>query len=132
MSHTDPIADMITRLKNGIMADKKEVAMPLSRVKLDILKLIRDEGYIAGYKVEQAHFPPQVTVQLKYSARRHNVIENIQRVSKPGSRVYADADNLPKVLDGLGVAVISTSQGVLTGRECQKRHIGGEVLLKIW
>jgi small subunit ribosomal protein S8 len=132
MTHTDPIADMITRLKNGIRGEKKEVIVPLSRVKVEILKLIRDEGYIVGFKLEQAHFPPQIVVQMKYAGRKQNAIEDIKRVSKPGCRVYANAENLPKVLDGLGVAVVSTSQGILTGLECRKRNIGGEVLLKIW
>jgi small subunit ribosomal protein S8 len=132
MPHTDPIADMLTRLKNAIMAEKKEVAVPLSTVKLEIVKIFKQEGYISNFKVEKNKVPFQLYMELKYSGKKQNVIEGLKRISKPGRRVYAEADSLPKVLDGLGVAVISTSQGIMTGKECSKRHIGGEVLLYVW
>lgn len=132
MPHTDPIADMLTRMKNAIMAEKRDVAIPLSGTKLEIAKILRAEGYIANFRVEKAQVPAQLLVELKYSGRKQCVIEGLKRVSKPGRRVYAQADAIPKVLDGLGVAVISTSQGILTGAECRKRGIGGEVLLHVW
>ena len=132
MAHTDPIADMLTRMKNAIMAEKRDVAIPLSNTKLEIAKILRAEGYIANFRVDKAKVPAQLFVELKYSGKKQNVIEGLKRISKPGRRVYAQVDAIPKVLDGLGVAVISTSQGIVTGRECQKRGIGGEVLLYVW
>jgi small subunit ribosomal protein S8 len=132
MAHTDPIADMLTRMKNAIMAEKRDLAIPLSNTKLEIAKILRAEGYIANFRVDKAKVPAQLFVELKYSGKKQNVIEGLKRISKPGRRVYAQVDAIPKVLDGLGVAVISTSQGIVTGRECQKRGIGGEVLLYVW
>jgi small subunit ribosomal protein S8 len=132
MAHTDPIADMLTRVKNAIMAEKKDVAIPLSTIKLEIAKILKDEGYISNFKVEKTKIPSQLFVELKYSGKKKNVIEGLKRISKPGRRVYAEADSIPQVLDGLGVAVISTSQGIITGKECKKRNIGGEVLLYVW
>lgn len=132
MAHTDPIADMLTRVKNAVMAQKKDVAIPLSTIKLDIARILKEEGYISNYRVDKTQFPAQLLVELKYSGKKQNVIEGLKRVSKPGRRVYAEVDSIPKVLDGLGVAVISTSQGIVTGKECKKRNIGGEVLLYVW
>ena len=132
MAHTDPIADMLTRVKNAIMAEKKDVAIPLSAIKLDIVKIFKDEGYISNFRVDKTQMPAQLFVELKYSSKKQNVIEGLKRISKPGRRVYAEVDSIPKVLDGLGVAVISTSQGIVTGKECKKRNIGGEVLLYVW
>ncbi len=132
MAHTDPIADMLTRVKNAVMAQKKDVAIPLSTIKLDIAKILKEEGYISNFRVDKTQFPAQLFVELKYSGKKQNVIEGLKRVSKPGRRVYAEVDSIPKVLDGLGVAVISTSQGIVTGKECKKRNIGGEVLLYVW
>ena len=132
MAHTDPIADMLTRVKNAIMAEKKEVAIPLSTIKLEIAKILKEEGYIANFRVDKTQMPNQLFVELKYSSKKQNVIEGLKRISKPGRRVYAEVGSIPKVLDGLGVAVISTSQGIVTGKECKKRNIGGEVLLYVW
>ncbi|MEI6614849.1 MAG: 30S ribosomal protein S8 [Chrysiogenales bacterium] len=132
MAHTDPIADMLTRVKNAIMAEKKDVAIPLSTIKLEITKILKEEGYIANFRVDKTQLPAQLLVELKYSSKKQNVIEGLKRISKPGRRVYAEVDSIPKVLDGLGVAVISTSQGIVTGKECKKRNIGGEVLLYVW
>jgi small subunit ribosomal protein S8 len=123
---------MLTRMKNAIMAEKRDVAIPLSNTKLEIAKIFRSEGYIANFRVDKAQVPAQLFVELKYSGKKQNVIEGLKRISKPGRRVYAQVGAIPKVLDGLGVAVISTSQGIVTGRECQKRNIGGEVLLYVW
>ena len=132
MAHTDPIADMLTRVKNAIMAEKKDVAIPLSTIKLEIAKILKEEGYISNFKVDKTQMPTQLFVELKYSSKKQNVIEGLKRISKPGRRVYAEVDSIPQVLDGLGVAVISTSQGIVTGKECKKRNIGGEVLLYVW
>ena len=132
MAHTDPIADMLTRVRNAIMAEKKDVAIPLSTIKLDIAKILKEEGYISNFRVDKTKMPAQLFVELKYSSKKQNVIEGLKRISKPGRRVYTEADSIPKVLDGLGVAVISTSQGIVTGKECKKRNIGGEVLLYVW
>jgi len=132
MAHTDPIADMLTRMKNAIMAEKKDVAIPLSTIKLDIAKILKEEGYISNFRVDKTQLPAQLFVELKYSSKKQNVIEGLKRISKPGRRVYTEVDKVPKVLDGLGVAVISTSQGIVTGKECKKRNIGGEVLLYVW
>jgi len=128
----DPIADMLTRMRNAIMAEKKDVLVPLSRTKLEILKIFKEEGFISSYRVEKKDFPPFVQVELKYKDKKQSIIQGLKRISKPGRRVFVGADNLPRILDGLGVAVISTSQGIMTGRECKKRNIGGEVLLGIW
>ena len=132
MAHTDPIADMLTRVKNAVMAEKKDVAIPLSTIKLDIAKILKEEGYITNFRVDKTQMPAQLFVELKYSSKKQNVIEGLKRISKPGRRVYAEVGSIPKVLDGLGVAVISTSQGIVTGKECKKRNIGGEVLLYVW
>jgi small subunit ribosomal protein S8 len=132
MAHTDPIADMLTRVKNAIMAEKKDVAIPLSTIKLEIAKILKEEGYISNFRVDKTQLPNQLFVELKYSSKKQNVIEGLKRISKPGRRVYTEVDSIPQVLDGLGVAVISTSQGIVTGKECKKRNIGGEVLLYVW
>jgi small subunit ribosomal protein S8 len=132
MAHTDPIADMLTRVKNAIMAEKKDVAIPLSTIKLEIAKILKEEGYISNFRVDKTQMPAQLFIELKYSSKKQNVIEGLKRISKPGRRVYTEVDSIPKVLDGLGVAVISTSQGIVTGKECKKRNIGGEVLLYVW
>jgi len=132
MAHTDPIADMLTRVKNAIMAEKKDVAIPLSTIKLEIAKILKEEGYISNFRVDKTQMPAQLFVELKYSSKKQNVIEGLKRISKPGRRVYAEVGSIPRVLDGLGVAVISTSQGIVTGKECKKRNIGGEVLLYVW
>ncbi len=132
MAHTDPIADMLTRMKNAIMAEKREVTIPLSNIKLEIAKIFKAEGYIANFRVDKAKLPAQLLVELKYSGKKRNTIEGLKRISKPGRRVYAEVGDIPRVLDGLGVALISTSQGIVTGKECKKRNIGGEVLLYVW
>lgn len=131
MTHTDPIADMLTRIRNATMVEKATVEMPLSNVKLEIAKLLKREGFIHNFKVESSVFPAQLILELKYSGKK-SVIEGLKRISKPGCRVYASSDEIPNVLGGLGVALLSTSKGIMTGRECEKNRIGGEVLLHIW
>lgn len=132
MSHTDPIADMLSRIKNAIMAEKKNVAVPLSTIKQEIAKVLKREGYINGFKVEKAEFPAHMVIDLKYKNKKENVIAGVKRVSKPGRRIYAGVGDIPKVLGGLGVALLSTSRGLMTGRDCEKKNIGGEVLLYVW
>ncbi len=132
MSHTDPIADMLTRIRNAITAEHKDVQVPLSNIKLSIAKILKREGYINDFRVEKSGLPPMINIMLKYSAQKDNVIEGLKRVSKPGRRVFASTDSIPKVLGGLGVAVVSTNKGLLTGKECEKHSVGGEVLLYVW
>lgn len=132
MSHTDPIADMLTRIKNAVRAEKKDVVVPYSGIKKEIANVLKREGYIADFKVEKAQFPPRIIVELKYKSPKENVISGIKRISKPGCRIFVGVDSIPKVLGGLGVAVISTSKGIFTGKECERNNIGGEVLLHVW
>jgi len=132
MSHTDPIADMLTRIRNAIMAEKKDVVMPLSKIKFEIANVLKREGYISGHRVDKTGFPQKLVVDLKYNKKKKNVIEGLQRISKPGRRIYSGVESIPKVLGGLGISVVSTSKGMMTGKECQKNNIGGEVLLNVW
>ncbi len=127
MSMSDPIADFLTRIRNGQLSGKPEVAMPASRIKLALAKVLKDEGYIEDFAVDGEAKKPTVKVRLKYYQGRP-VIERIERVSRPGLRVYRAKDELPKILGGMGVAIISTSQGVMTDREARAAGHGGEVL----
>ena len=127
MSMTDPIADMLTRIRNAQKARKVSVSMPASKVKLAVAKVLQDEGYIDGYSTEETDQKPTMTVELRYYDGRP-VIERLQRVSRPGLRVYVPADELPKVQGGLGVAIVSTSKGVMTDRTARADGHGGEVL----
>ncbi|KWX02695.1 30S ribosomal protein S8 [Carbonactinospora thermoautotrophica] len=132
MTMTDPIADMLTRLRNANAAYHDTVSMPYSKIKAHIAEILKQEGYIAGWRVEDAKVGKTLTLELKYGPNRERSIAGVRRVSKPGLRVYAKSTNLPRVLGGLGVAIISTSQGLLTDRQCQKKGVGGEVLAYIW
>ena len=134
MTMTDPIADMLTRLRNGNVAYHDEVRMPSSKLKEALAAVLQREGYVAGWNSEEDPSRPGkvLTVQMKYSPDRARSIAGIKRVSKPGLRVYRQADKLPRVLGGLGVAVLSTSQGLLTDREARERRVGGEVLCYVW
>jgi small subunit ribosomal protein S8 len=123
----DPIADLLTRIRNGQMTNKVDVSMPSSKVKKAIAEVLKDEGYIEDYKVDENNGKPLLRVELKYYAGRP-VIEKIERISKPGLRIYKDSDNLPKVMNGLGVAIITTSKGVMTDIKARAAGIGGEVL----
>jgi small subunit ribosomal protein S8 len=135
MTMTDPIADMLTRVRNANQAYHDRVTMPYSKIKANIAEVLKAEGYIASWSVEE---PPEgvigkiLTVDLKYGPSRERSLAGIRRVSKPGLRVYAKAPELPRVLGGLGVAIISTSQGLLTDRQARKRNVGGEVLAWVW
>ena len=127
MSMSDPIADMLTRIRNGQQAQKLSVAMPSSKLKIAIAKVLQDEGYIDGYSVRENGGKPQLDVALKYYAGRP-VIERIERVSRPGLRVYKGSEKLPKVMNGLGVAIVSTPRGVMTDRAARADRVGGEVI----
>lgn len=129
---TDPIADMLTRIRNANLALHDTVEMPGSRLKADIARVLEEQGYIAGYETVTEDSRSTLVVQLKYDEDRRRVITGLSRVSKPGRRVYADKDSLPKVLGGMGVAIISTSQGLLTGHDARRRGVGGEVLCTVW
>lgn len=132
MNHTDPIADMLTRIRNSIMAEKREVTIPQSKIKYEIAKILKKEGYISSVKKSKSGSHPQITLELKYKENKKNVIEALKRISKPGRRVYSDVNSIPKVLGGLGIAILSTSSGIMTGKDCEKNNIGGEVLLYVW
>ncbi|MBO2466028.1 30S ribosomal protein S8 [Actinomadura violacea] len=132
MTMTDPIADMLTRLRNANSAYHDSVAMPYSKIKAHIAEILQQEGYISGWAVEDAEVGKKLTIELKFGPTRERSIAGIKRVSKPGLRVYAKKDNLPKVLGGLGVAIISTSAGLMTDRQAGKRGVGGEVLAYVW
>jgi small subunit ribosomal protein S8 len=135
MTMTDPIADMLTRLRNANQAYHDQVTMPYSKIKANIAEVLKAEGYIAGWAVrepEEGSVGKRLVVDLKYGQNRERSLAGIKRVSKPGLRVYAKSTELPRVLGGLGVAIISTSQGLLTDRQARKRSVGGEVLAYVW
>ena len=127
MSMSDPIADMLTRIRNAQLAEKLSVAMPSSRVKASIAQVLKDEGYIEDFKVRDDEGKPTLEVALKYYAGEP-VIEKIERVSRPGLRIYKGRDDIPKIMNGLGIAIVSTSKGVMTDRKARATGIGGEVL----
>ncbi|HVM19414.1 MAG TPA: 30S ribosomal protein S8 [Egibacteraceae bacterium] len=132
MTMTDPVADMLTRIRNANIAYKEEISMPSSKLKASIADILKREGYIRDYVVEPTK--PQATLKLalKYSRDRERSLSGVRRVSKPGLRVYAKRDEVPRVLGGLGVAIISTSNGLMTDREARKAGVGGEVLAYVW
>jgi len=132
MTMTDPIADMLTRLRNANSAYHETVQMPFSKLKSHIAEILQAEGYISGWTVEDAPVGKYLTIQLKFGPNRERSLAGVRRVSKPGLRVYAKSTNLPKVLGGLGVAIISTSSGLLTDRQAAKQKVGGEVLAYVW
>lgn len=132
MTMTDPIADMLTRLRNANSAYHESVTMPYSKLKQSIAEILKTEGYIAGWEVEDAPVGKNLTLQLKFGPQRERSLAGVRRVSKPGLRVYAKSTNLPRVLGGLGVAILSTSSGLLTDREAQTKGVGGEVLAYVW
>jgi small subunit ribosomal protein S8 len=128
---TDPIADMLTRIRNAIRAKHKTVSIPHSKLKFEIARILMEEGYINNFEVKEER-PPQILIQIKYSQNGKAVIYGIERVSRPGLRVYVGADEIPRVLGGLGTAIISTSKGLLSDREARKEKVGGEVLCRIY
>lgn len=132
MKTTDPIADMLTRIRNAQQAMHKTTSMPASKIKVEIAKILEREGYIDSYEVKQDEKWPQLELSMRYGKNNENVISGIKRISKPGLRVYAKKDQLPKVLGGLGIAILSTSQGVMTNKDARKENVGGEVLAFVW
>ncbi len=134
MSMTDPIADMLTRIRNGNVAMHDEVRMPCSKQKVALAKILQQEGYIEDFAVDASTAGPGevLTIKMKYSPERARTISGLRRVSKPGLRVYSKADRVPRVLGGLGVAVLSTSHGLMTDREARNRKVGGEILCFVW
>jgi len=132
MSMTDPIADMLTRIRNANSASKETVGMPASNKLIEIARILKEEGYIIDYEVVEAKPVNQLIITLKYGVKREKSLRGLKRISKPGLRVYASKDQLPRVLGGLGTAVISTSKGMMADRDARKLGVGGEVIAYIW
>ena len=129
---TDPIADMLTRIRNALTAKHEDVLVPASTVKKAIAEILLDEGYIKSYDIREDGVAKYIHIDLKYGPNKQRVITGLKRISKPGLRIYARKDQLPKGLNGLGIAIISTSRGIMTDREARKQGVGGEVLAYIW
>ena len=129
---TDPIADMLTRIRNANTAYKDEVELPASRLKEEIARVLQREGYVRGYRVEGDEPKQRIVVEMKYGPERERTITDLKRVSRPGRRVYADRSHLPRVMGGLGVAILSTSQGLMTDRQAARQRLGGEILCHVW
>ena len=132
MPTTDPIADLLTRIRNGLMVHRPFVLVPSSKIKVAIVQVLLEEGFIQGYEVTNERPQPNLRVWLKYDDKRRPILTNLERVSKPGRRVYKGAHELPWVLSGLGIAIVSTPKGVMTGREARRQNVGGEVLCYVW
>ncbi|MBR2840769.1 MAG: 30S ribosomal protein S8 [Bacilli bacterium] len=128
---SDPIADMLTRIRNANQLRYKEVEMPTSKMKEEIARILKEEGYISNYKVKEEKPQSKLVLSLKYD-KKTRVITGLRKISKPGLRVYAKTDEIPSVLNGLGIAIVSTSKGVMTGRDAKNKSLGGEVLAYIW
>jgi small subunit ribosomal protein S8 len=132
MAQTDPIADFLTRIRNGVRADHDEVEMPASTFKAELARILRDQGYIEDFSVEPARVGRMLRVRLKYTEARRPVIQGIERLSKPGRRQYVRADAVPKVQGGMGTAIVSTSRGVMTGHDARRAGVGGELVARVW
>lgn len=128
----DSLSDLLTRIRNGVKSKKREVNMPSSRLGIEVVKILKEEGYVKNYKVLDDKKQGILNVTLKYTEDNRSVISGLKRVSTPGCRIYCTRDSVPKVLDGLGLVVVSTSRGVMTGRACEEAGVGGEVLCSIW
>ncbi|MBD3315042.1 MAG: 30S ribosomal protein S8 [Chitinivibrionales bacterium] len=129
---TDQVADMFTRIRNAIQAKKRTVTIPASGLKKEITRILHENHFISKYAYVESGAQGEIKILLKYNERRDNAIQGIERVSTPGRRRYSGADKMPKVLNGMGVMIVSTSKGVMTDRECRREHVGGEVLGKVW
>ena len=129
---TDPIADMLTRIRNANQMRYKEVEVPASKMKIEIARILKEEGFINDYKVKKNDVQSILVLYLKYSDKKERVITGLKRISKPGLRVYAKAEELPRVLNGLGIAIVSTSKGVMTDKQARRESLGGEVLAFVW
>src|SRR5215210_2690896 len=132
MSYTDPIADLLTRIRNGLTADHDQAIMPASTFKAEIARVLTEQGYVEDYAVEPARVGQVLKVTLKYTEDRKPVISGLERVSKPGRRVYVNADEVPRVLGGMGTAIVSTSRGVMTGHDARRQRVGGELVARVW
>ena len=132
MSMTDPISDLLVRLRNGATAKHEQVVLPSSKIKAAIVQILRDEGYIEEYSLREDPVQGSITVRLKYTQSGDRVITGLERVSKPGRRVYCGKDEIPKVLNGLGISILSTSKGIMTGSACRRAGVGGEILCNVW
>lgn len=132
MTMSDPIADMLTRIRNASFAKNEYTDVPASSVKKEILKILKEEGFIGDFKMAEEEGHPWIRVYLKFSPKGENVIQGIDRVSVPGCRSYVGSENIPRVLGGLGVTILSTSKGVISGRKARAMHVGGELLCKVW
>ncbi|NLL44376.1 MAG: 30S ribosomal protein S8 [Mollicutes bacterium] len=129
---TDPIADMLTRIRNANQMRYKDVEVPASKLKIEIARILKEEGFIADYKVKKQKIQDSIILILKYGQNKERVITGLKRISKPGLRVYVKAEEVPKVLNGLGIAIISTSKGIMTDKQARKEKLGGEVLAYVW
>jgi small subunit ribosomal protein S8 len=129
---TDPIADMLTRIRNAITARKAKVIMPSSKMKQHIAAVLKNEGFVNAVSSEEDGKQGLLTIELRYDNNNHNAIQGIRRVSKPGQRMYSRTDQLPRVRSGLGIAILTTSRGIMTEREARKKHVGGELLCEVW
>jgi small subunit ribosomal protein S8 len=129
---TDPIADFLTRIRNGLQADHDQVEMPASRFKAELARILREQGYIEDFEVEPGRVGQVLRVRLKYTEDRRSVISGLERLSRPGRRQYVSAREVPKVLGGMGTAIVSTSRGVMTGHEARRTGVGGELVARVW
>jgi small subunit ribosomal protein S8 len=129
---TDPIADMITRIRNGVRAKLNRVDVPSSKLKVEIVRILKDEGFVTGYKVLEDKKQNTIRIVLRYGPGMERVITDLQRVSRPGCRIYCGKDEIPKVYGGLGINILSTSRGVMTGRRAAREGVGGEILFNVW
>jgi len=130
--NTDPIADMLTRVRNAIRARHPKVDVPASKLKIEIARILKEEGYIATYKVVEEGAKKTIRIYLKYGSDNSPVISTIERVSRPGCRVYVGQTEIPRVLGGMGINILTTARGVMTGRDAHKEHVGGEILCRVW
>lgn len=129
---SDPIADLLTRIRNAVGVKKKEVTVPSSKLKVEIVKILKEEGYIRNFKVIDDNKQGTLNIAFRYTDDNQSVISGLRRMSRPGCRLFCTKDSIPKVLDGLGIAVISTSKGIMTGKRCEELAVGGEILCTIW
>ncbi len=132
MSMSDPLADMITRIRNAVMVNFRTVEVPLSTLKVGVAKVLKDEGFIEDYQILKETVQGTMRINLKYGANGEKVVTGLRRVSKPGKRIYVKSDKIPKVMSGLGIAVLSTSKGIITDRQARQLGVGGEVLCNVW
>jgi small subunit ribosomal protein S8 len=132
MSLTDPVADMLTRIRNAVSIKKKEINVPSSRIKVEIAKILKEEGFIKNFKVIDDNKQGVLNINLKYTDENQSVVSGVRRVSKPGCRIFCTKDSIPKIMNGLGIVIVSTSKGIATGKKCEELGVGGEVICYIW